>query len=109
MKSIQITTYSADPENYSDLLVLKSAAGYYVGTLYAPEGQPAEPGSRDTAYFPTEEDAKYALQTLQYLDAASTLLRLQGTRKKAYITDRYQRIMGWVFGDTDNPGYRMVP
>lgn len=47
---------------YSELRVLKSAAGYYVGTVFEEfdaEGKVVfqEPGSRDTEYFSTQEEA----------------------------------------------------
>ena len=41
---------------YSELKVLKSAAGYYLGTTY--QGMP---GSRESGYFKTKEEAEYAL------------------------------------------------
>ena len=50
--------------NYSDLQVLQSAAGYYVGTIYTdPDDGFAEPGSRDSEYFPSRKEAE------QYLDS----------------------------------------
>jgi len=42
---------------YSELQVLHSAAGYYVGTLYTNEDGFPEPGSRDSGYFQTREKA----------------------------------------------------
>jgi len=55
---------------YGPLQVLKSAAGYYVGTLFADtfnnhDGTVSTfnvPGSRDSGYFATEEEAQ------RYLD-----------------------------------------
>lgn len=53
-----------DRGNYSNLQVLSSAAGYYVGTIYThPEGW-SEPGSRDTDYFNTRDEAETALRAL---------------------------------------------
>lgn len=54
---------------YSDLMVLKSAAGYYIGTTYThDENSPTpglvEPGSRDSfEYYATEAEAQHALET----------------------------------------------
>lgn len=65
-----------DPVNehkYSDLQVLKSAAGYYIGTIFT-NGEDdefpglEEPGSRDSYdYYPTEEAAKHALNTRSWI------------------------------------------
>lgn len=46
-----------DKENYSELQVLKSAAGFYIGTTYDGDGF-IEPGSRDSAYFRTHDEAQ---------------------------------------------------
>jgi hypothetical protein len=48
---------------YSDLRVLQSAAGYYLGTIYQEFDANdtvvyQEPGSRDSGYFKTKEDAE---------------------------------------------------
>jgi len=59
MKSPLVTDadYIDDKDRYTKLQVLKSAAGWYIGTLYNnPDGY-QEPGSRDSEYFPTEEIA----------------------------------------------------
>lgn len=54
-------------EGYTELQVLSSAAGYYIGTMYRnvePSGEVwDEPGSRDSGYFSTREEAQ------SYLDA----------------------------------------
>lgn len=60
---------------YSDLQVLKSAAGWYVGTTYTHGSDSefaglVEPGSRESGYFSTEELADQHLQWLQHLDQA---------------------------------------
>ena len=64
MKSplVESADYIKDKENYSDLQVLMSGAGYYIGTVYNnPEGYP-EPGSRDSwDYYPTKDAAQQAL------------------------------------------------
>lgn len=62
------TITEAEAKNYSELQVLKSGAGYYIGTLYN-EGNFIEPGSRDSTYFQRESDAIDALKILiQYKD-----------------------------------------
>lgn len=47
---------------YSDLTVMKSAAGYYVGTFYMDQLDSGEPflcpGSRDSGYFATHKEAQ---------------------------------------------------
>jgi hypothetical protein len=64
-RSIQVNLVVPEPDrkNYSDLQVLKSAAGWYVGTLYISKSF-TEPGSRDTDYFDSEEVANKALKIL---------------------------------------------
>ena len=59
MRSPQVAAHHSDEKGrYSELQVLQSAAGFYVGTVYhAPEGY-TEPGSRDSGYFKTREDAQ---------------------------------------------------
>lgn len=52
-----------EKELYSDLQVLRSNAGFYIGTIYNnPEGY-QEPGSRDSGYYPTREEAQKALDS----------------------------------------------
>lgn len=58
-------------QHYSDLQVLESAAGFYLGTLYAEPGQPPEAGSRDSNYFPYLIQAQTALDYLEILSASS--------------------------------------
>ena len=64
MKSLQV----GGKEYYSDLQVMESNAGYYIGTEYY---NPKEvhsiplPGSRDTIYFSTREVAKNELVKLE--------------------------------------------
>jgi len=59
---IENASYIKDKHLYSELQVLRSAAGYYIGTVYHnPEGF-AEPGSRDSvSYYSSEETAQYEL------------------------------------------------
>lgn len=54
-------------KGYSKLMVLSSAAGYYVGTIYTDEDGFQDPGSRDSGYFKTREDAESYLEYLHSL------------------------------------------
>ena len=66
MKSpmIQAADYITDKENYTELQVLRSAAGYYIGTTYNnPDGY-QEPGSRDSDYFATAQEAELYLRAI---------------------------------------------
>jgi len=72
MKSPMVQTLGCitDKEKYSDLQVLKSGAGFYVGTLYRndtdiPGMVYLEPGSRDTEYFYSEKEASDYLKRLE--------------------------------------------
>lgn len=69
MKSIQILRahYINPPEKpqYSDLIVLRSAAGYYLGTFYTDPKEGPSPGSRDTSYLESKPQAELALRTLE--------------------------------------------
>jgi len=65
MKSPMVTdggfVPAAEKEGYGELEVLRSAAGYYIGTLYTePEGYKV-PGTRDSGYYRTREEAEQAL------------------------------------------------
>lgn len=66
MKSYQVMDCIPKPEHskYSDLQVLKSAAGYYIGTVYD-DGGFKEPGSRDTNYFDKQSTAEKILAALE--------------------------------------------
>jgi hypothetical protein len=57
-----------DAKRYSDLRVLQSGAGFYIGTVYDnPEGY-TEPGSRESYhYYPTREEAEQALEQQSWL------------------------------------------
>jgi len=66
MKSpmIENADYIEEKGNYTELMVLHSPAGYYVGTMYNnPEGY-QEPGSRDSNYFKNFKDAQTFLDKL---------------------------------------------
>ena len=79
MKSPMVTNLGAitDPGRYSDLQVLQSAAGFYIGTVYTDEHGFKEPGSRDSDYFATREEAERALGAMQALGqgVAAQMLR----------------------------------
>jgi len=47
---------------YSALVVMKSPAGYYIGTIFHHNDGSAEPGSRESQYFPSKTTAEEALQ-----------------------------------------------
>ncbi len=64
MRSEQVENLASIPAEekllYTDLQILESGAGWYIGTLYNnPEGF-VEPGSRDSEYFPTRKAAEDA-------------------------------------------------
>ena len=54
-----------DQENYTKLMVLKSPAGYYIGTIYEDPAGFQEPGSRDSDYFDTRAQAETFLYMLE--------------------------------------------
>ena len=54
-----------DKGNYTELRVLQSAAGFYIGTMYNnPEGF-QEPGSRESRYFRTRTEAEAELEAMK--------------------------------------------
>lgn len=68
MRSPMIESLSCIPNEeknlYTEMQVLKSNAGFYVGTMYNnPEGF-EEPGSRDSGYFATREEAEQELSDI---------------------------------------------
>lgn len=67
MKSLQILgVYRGNYTGFSELQVLRSAAGFYIGTTYTdPENGWQEPGSRDSCYFVHKEQAMQALHKLE--------------------------------------------
>lgn len=75
--SIVNSPYIKDPENYTDLKVCQSGAGYYIGTMYKdPEmGGMEVPGSRDSGYYPTHEAAQKDLDLLLAGDENAPTLR----------------------------------
>lgn len=79
MKSpmIEAASYISHKEGYSDLQVLKSNAGYYIGTIYTGHDGFREPGSRDSDYFGTKDAAQLFLDHLlkQRPEVAAQFLR----------------------------------
>lgn len=73
MKSFQVlNVMHGNYTGYSDLQVLRSTAGFYIGTTYIdPESGWQEPGSRDSDYFVHKEQAMQALAKLEWLFAHS--------------------------------------
>jgi hypothetical protein len=53
---------------YSDLKVMRSEAGYYVGTEYVNDDGFVEPGSRESGYFKTREEAEKELEFWKRLE-----------------------------------------
>lgn len=71
MKSPMVTNagYIPDKSGYADLMVCSSAAGYYVGTMFNECDETGrflfqEPGSRDSEYYATREEAEALLAAL---------------------------------------------
>ena len=69
MKSRMVTNadYIEEGEkgSYSELKVMRSAAGWYVGTEYHDPAGFTEPGSRDSGYFATQREADLELTMMQ--------------------------------------------
>jgi hypothetical protein len=107
MKSYQILNHSPKSEQakYSDLQVLQSAAGWYVGTLYYAAGSAsvcmAEPGSRDTDYFPSKEAANLALALLLYYASRST--------NPTEVVANFDSQLTFLGLNSRDIGYRMSP
>lgn len=49
---------------FTDLQVIWSAAGFYVGTMFV-DGDCIEPGSRDSGYFGSEAEAATELRRIE--------------------------------------------
>lgn len=69
---IENASYIPNKSTYSDLMVLKSNAGWYIGTIFNGEWGP-EPGSRDSGYFETKEAAEYELHMIEISEDTSGL------------------------------------
>lgn len=79
MKSpmVQALDYITDKENYSELTVMKSAAGWYVGTYYHDtELDFVDNGTRDSGYFQTEEEAERFLKMVESAPNPQEYLRM---------------------------------
>jgi len=82
MKSPQIETadFIPDKSGYSELQVCQSAAGYYVGTMYYDKEDGFwEPGSRDSGYFRTSEEAEKFLKMVIGISNPEQHLRMHPT------------------------------
>ena len=67
MKSPIVEKFAADEkEGYSDLKVLRSNAGWYIGTIFTDKDGSKEPGSRDSQYFKTRDEAVRALDSNEF-------------------------------------------
>lgn len=79
MKSPMVTNldYIVDKDQYSDLQVLESAAGFYIGTTRESHSGFILPGTRDSGYFPTKDSARHYLDIIERLQpyVAKNLLR----------------------------------
>ena len=62
-----------EPGHYSDLQVLKSAAGWYIGTIWQGDDGWTEPGSRDSGYFKTQAQAQRCLNRIDVTNDRDTL------------------------------------
>lgn len=82
MKSVIVqNVIPADQQSgYTELQVLRSNAGYYVGTMYRnveENGQVwEEPGSRDSDYFRTREEAQRFLDTVEACNLTGALRQM---------------------------------
>jgi hypothetical protein len=79
MKSPQIAHLPAEEQAlFSELKVLKSAAGFFVGSSYNNPAGFQEPGSRDTEYFQTREQAERRLTLINTVKNPQEYLRDHG-------------------------------
>jgi hypothetical protein len=61
IEELSMSELQAEDGTYSKLVVLCSAAGYYIGRTFKGDDEFEEPGSRESGYFPTEQEATKAL------------------------------------------------
>jgi hypothetical protein len=79
MKSVIVANVvpAAEQSGYTELQVLRSNAGYYVGTMYrnveADGSTWEEPGSRDSGYFRSREEAQRFLDTVEACNLTGAL------------------------------------
>ena len=106
MKSLQVLAHivKSEQEYYSDLQVMRSAAGWYIGTIYR-NNHDQGPGSRDTGYFDTEEDAKFALQIMERINNNKKWVELSECSVMEHIDYAFQ-LTGI---DPRRVGYRINP
>jgi hypothetical protein len=114
MKSLQVARGRYDPSGvYSDLCVLKSTAGFYIGTLFMALGGIHSPGSRDSCYFATEEDAKFALELCKRMYKHTLLLRTTAPADPQLSDEEFSADFSaalFLCGlDRDGIGYRLEP
>lgn len=64
-KSPQLST--SECKDYTHLMVLRSEAGYYIGSLFIESPNEMYPGTRDSEYFKTEDQAKLALSSNEWI------------------------------------------
>lgn len=71
MKGKLAEQYPSSEGSYTDLKVCKSAAGYYVGTMFehnetSDTPDLIEPGSRESDYYATSQEAQEALDSQEW-------------------------------------------
>lgn len=75
---VETADYIKNKGGYSELKVMKSAAGWYIGTTYTdPDDGFTEPGSRDSDYYTSQGEAEKALKLYESFeeDIAHSCLR----------------------------------
>ena len=103
MKSYQIELHipTADRALYSDLKVMQSSAGYYIGTEYN-SIYGVTPGSRDSDYYQTREKAQFALTYLENMHRNRSTeecpqMIVETWARQMYIFDCDPRQVGYRF------------
>lgn len=109
MRSLQVIyVENGDDAGYSDLQVMSSDAGWYIGTIYQNPGQSfQEPGSRDTGYFPTKEIAEKVLAAMEEYYKEVESKDVQGNLD-TFASD-LDAVIWQTLGYIDNVGYRLYP
>lgn len=79
---VKNAAYIKDKGGYSELKVMQSGAGYYVGTTYDNYDDNGkllfqEPGSRDSDYYANREEAEALLKSLQKMDEEDAAIILR--------------------------------
>jgi len=88
-------------QEYSNLKVLKSGAGYYLGTTY--QGMP---GSRDTKYFATELEAEQAMAN--YADIVTYMIKARQADERG-DKEEFESLMKTCDGICEELGLRLTP